>query len=214
MTTAQPKPRQLRESATHTKTEPTWEIAYLYPLQGTWSEEEYMALRPSRIIEYSHGHLEVHDMPSQAHQFILLFIYRLLHSFVEARKLGAVAVAPLRVKLWSEKYCEPDIVFMLAEHASRRGNDYWQGADLAAEIVSEGDDSRERDLQKKREEYAQAGIAEYWIVDLQKRLITVLRLQGEQYALRGEFKAGETATSALLPGFSVNVTDVFAAAEL
>ncbi|MBI5830534.1 MAG: Uma2 family endonuclease [Chloroflexi bacterium] len=214
MTAAQPKPRQLRESATHTKTEPTWEIAYLFPLQGAWSEEEYMALRPSRIIEYSHGHLEVHDVPTQSHQLILSFIYQVLLSFITPQKLGVALFAPLRVRLWSEKYREPDIVFMLAEHASRRGNDYWQGADLAVEIVSEGDDNRDRDLQKKREEYAQAGIAEYWIVDLRDKLITVLRLQGEQYALRGEFKAGETATSALLPGLSVNVADVFAAAEL
>jgi Uma2 family endonuclease len=183
-------------------------------MQGMWSEWEYMELRPNRVVEYDHGFVEIPDVPTTSHQRILLFLYNLLSRFVKARKLGEVLVAPLRVKLGPEKYREPDIVFMSAEHASRRGEDYWLGADLVMEVVSEGDESRERDLQKKREEYAKAGIAEYWIVDLQEKRITVLRLQGEQYALHGEFKAGGTAASALLPGFSVNVTDVFAAAEL
>ncbi len=204
----------MRETKIGVEAEPTWEIAYLYPLQGTWSESEYMSLRPSRIIEYSHGHLEVHEVPTTSHQRILLFLYNLLSQFVNARKLGEVLVAPLRIKLGPEKYREPDIVFMSAEHASRRGEEYWLGADLVMEVVSEGDRNRERDLQKKREEYALAEIPEYWIVDLHERRIAVLRLQGEQYALHGEFKAGATATSALLPGFSVNVTDMFAAAEL
>ncbi len=214
MSITKPTPRQMRETKIGVEAEPTWEIAYLYPLQGTWSESEYMSLRPSRIIEYSHGHLEVHEVPTTSHQRILLFLYNLLSQFVNARKLGEVLVAPLRIKLGPEKYREPDIVFMSAEHASRRGEEYWLGADLVMEVVSEGDRNRERDLQKKREEYALAEIPEYWIVDLHERRIAVLRLQGEQYALHGEFKAGATATSALLPGFSVNVTDMFAAAEL
>ena len=53
------------------------------------------------------------------------------------------------------------------------------GADLAIEVVSEGAEARERDLETKRAEYARAGISEYWIVDPQESRITVLTLDGQ-----------------------------------
>ena len=65
----------------------------------------------------------------------------------------------------------------------------------------------------KRREYAQAGIPEYWIVDPTDASITVLTLQGQEYALHGEFVAGETALSVLLEGFTVDVSDLFSEAS-
>ncbi len=43
---------------------------------------------------------------------------------------------------------------MKAEHAGRVTEDYWEGADLVMEVVSDGDEDRRRDLKNKREEYA------------------------------------------------------------
>jgi len=206
------KPRALRETRI-AYAEPTWDIAKLYPLQGTWSESEYMSLRPSRIVEYDHGYLEIPDVPTEAHQSIVAFLYQALLAFVMARNLGKVLFAPLRIKLWEEKYREPDIVFMSTQHADRRINEYWLGADLVIEVVSEGEENRERDLVKKREDYARGGIPEYWIVDPEQSMVTVLRLEGNAYAVHGEFAPRAAATSALLDGFSVDVAAVFAAAK-
>ena len=100
---------------------------------------------------------------------------------------------------------------MRAEHADRITDDYWEGADLVMEVVSGGDDDRRRDLKTKREEYALAAIPEYWIVDPELGQITVLTLDGPTYAVHGEFKRGEQATSKLLPGFVVDVTSALAA---
>jgi Uma2 family endonuclease len=52
---------------------------------------------------------------------------------------------------------------------------YADGADLVIEVLSK---DRDRDLQMKRLEYAQAGIPEYWIGDPRDQRITVLRLAG------------------------------------
>ena len=81
-----------------------------------------------------------------------------------------------------------------------------RGADLVMEVVSAGDEARRRDLTQKREEYAQAGIPEYWIVDPELGQITVLTLEDQIYVVHGEFKRGDRATSKLLPGFAVDVT--------
>ena len=89
----------------------------------------------------------------------------------------------------------------------RRRNRFWRGADLAVEVVSP--DKPERDLLEKRHDYAEGGIPEYWIVDPMTETVTVLRLHGKKYRKHGEFGRGESATSVILPGFSIDVDKVF-----
>lgn len=71
------------------------------------------------------------------------------------------------------------------------------------EVVST--DDRRRDLVVKRREYARAGIPEYWIVDPDEQRITVLRLEGEAYAMHGELGRGQVASSAVLDGVRIDV---------
>jgi Uma2 family endonuclease len=190
--------------------EPAWDVAHLFPAQGTWSEEEYLALSGNRLVEFSHGTIEVLPMPTIVHQRISAYLYGALLAFTTARGLGEVLYAPLRVQLWPGKFREPDVVFMRSEHAARIGDQYWEGADLVVEVVS--DDDPKRDLEIKRDEHAQAGIPEYWIIDRQQGRILVLTLEGTSYLVHGEFTRGDQATSKLLPGFTIDVDAVFSAA--
>lgn len=190
--------------------EPTWEVAYLFPNQGYWDEEDYLALHGQQLVEFSHGRLEVLPMPTTSHQLLVVYLYGLLLGFAAPGDLGTVLVAPLRVRLWRGKFREPDVMFMAKEHGDRIGEDYWLGADLVMEVVSGDDEDRRRDLVTKRREYARAGIPEYWIVDPREQRISVLRLSGKRYVVHGEFAAGAVATSHLLPGFTVDVRQAFA----
>lgn len=199
MRTATPQPPRSRA-----RPEPAWDVAHMFPAQGTWTEDEYLTLITQRGYELCDGRLEILPMPTELHQLIGKFLLIALNSFVESRKLGTVLYSGLRVRTRPGKIREPDIVFMCARNAARRGNQAWSGADLAMEIVSE--DDPERDWKTKRREYARCGIAEYWIVDPQKGTITVLTLERGAYKVRGEFGKGDTAASALLPGFSVEVS--------
>jgi Uma2 family endonuclease len=188
---------------------PTWEIAHLFPNQGTWTVDEYLALNTNHLVEFSDGVIEILPMPTEQHQLIVAFLYAMLRAFVVPRTLGTVLFAPFRIKLWEQKFREPDVVFMSVEHAPRRGNQFWSGADLVMEVVSA--DEPERDLVIKRHEYAQAGIAEYWIVDPRDQTITVLMLEAaaRQYAIAGQYTRGATARSAALDGFTVDVSAAF-----
>jgi Uma2 family endonuclease len=188
---------------------PTWDVASLYPEQGAWSEEAYLALDTNHLIEFTDGVLDFLPMPTMSHQAILIFLLTALRDFCRPAKLGAVSVAGLRVRIRPGAYREPDIVFMLARHANRMNNEYWIGADLVMEVVSDTDDARERDLHEKRLDYAAARIPEYWIVDPKLGQITVPRLKGAAYVKSGVFRGGERAASNLLKGFSVNVDEVF-----
>ncbi|MGN6358954.1 MAG: Uma2 family endonuclease, partial [Thermomicrobiales bacterium] len=99
-----------------------------------------------------------------------------------------------------------DLLVLRDANDPRRQNRYWLGADLVVEIVSP--DTPERDHVEKREDYAVAGVTEYWIVDPRQQTITVLALHEGQYQEHGVFARGAQATSALLAGFAVAVYDV------
>lgn len=196
----------------HIDAEPTWDIASLFPGQGQWDEEEYLALDTNHLIEFSNKNLEILPTPTWSHQRLVIVLFQLLAQFVSRQRLGEVILAPLRIQLWPGKYREPDIVFMLNEHADRRGEAFWRGADLVMEIVSPTD--RHRDLVTKRREYALAGIPEYWIVDGEQQSIIVLTLSGQSYQVHGAFGPGQQAASVLLPGFVVDVGEVLSAAQV
>lgn len=186
--------------------EPAWEIARLFPNQGGWSEREYFDLsRGNRLVEFSDGFVEVLPMPTTTHQMIVFFLCETLRAYLRQHSGGIALVAPLRVRLRDGKYREPDVVFMADEHRDRVGEQFWEGADLVMEVVS--DDYRAHDLETKRIEYAAAGIPEYWIVDPKEGRILVLVLEpgASSYVEHGAFIRGERATSRLLPGLVVDV---------
>ncbi len=194
--------------------EPVWELARLFPSQGEWTEESYLALDTGQLIEYSDGFLEVLPMPTLAHQRIVKFLFAILHVFLENHGIGGeVLFAPLPVKVDRRKFREPDIVYLSAERRETAPANYPEGADLIIEVVSGGPSDRTRDYIDKRHDYAMAGIPEYWIVDPQEEVIVVLQLDGEEYIEHGRFTDRDTATSVLLPGFSVPVVDVWAVAK-
>lgn len=85
------------------------------------------------------------------------------------------------------------------------GGAFWEGADLVMEVVSGDERGRERDLDTKRRDYAEAGIPVYWVVDPLRDRIIVLTLRDGRYERVGEFAPGEEVFSVFLPGFRVPV---------
>ena len=68
---------------------------------------------------------------------------------------------------------------------------------------------RDRDLIEKRKEYAEKGIAEYWVVDPIKRAVRVLRLKGADYVESGTFTNQQTVRSTVLSGFAMSIAQTF-----
>jgi Uma2 family endonuclease len=188
---------------------PEWEAAQVFPVRYPCTEEEYLALDGNIRLEYADGFLEVLPVPTIFHQLILFFLCRQLHAFVVARNLGTVVPAGYRVRIRAGKHREPDVLYISSKHRSRIGKDFCTKADLVMEIVSEH--NRRHDLVTKRDEYARAGIPEYWIVDPEEETITIFVLMPRRktYVEHGVFQKGDRAASKVLPGFSVDVTETF-----
>jgi Uma2 family endonuclease len=186
--------------------DPAWD------LDRSWSEVEYLKLDTNRLVEFVDGMIEVLPMPTLLHQLIVKYLLFQLDAYVSAPGLGTVLAAPFPVFTRETRYREPDVLFLSKKTASeiRLEDASCDHADLVMEVVS--DDDRRRDLHTKRREYAQARIPEYWIVDPRDETITVLTLGARKkaYTVHGVFRAGDRATSLLLPGFDVDVTEVFA----
>src|SRR5262249_43371327 len=83
---------------------------------------------------------------------------------------------------------------------------------IAAEFVSEALRDRRRDYEEKRDEYMEVGIAEYWIIDRFRRLMTVIRNHpnGLQELIIGE---NDVYRTPLLPGFELPLARLLAVAD-
>jgi Uma2 family endonuclease len=191
---------------------PTWEVAHLFPAQGSWTECDYFNLdrfcEGVRRIELSNRRLEVLPIPTEIHQIIILILLRYLDEFTRKHAPGLVLPPGMRIKLSNGRFRDADLVYMKAESARRRRKRHWLGADLVMEVVSGDAKDIKRNWETKVREYAKAGIAEYWIVDPQKKVISVLTLRGRAYKVHGDFGPGTKATSELLPRFSAPVDEV------
>jgi Uma2 family endonuclease len=182
-------------------------ILALLPEQGTWTVRDYLWLTDgtNRLVEFTDGTIEVLPMPTEKHQAISSLLYLALLAMMQ-RIGGKVFYAPLRLRVGPRMFREPDLLLVLAADDPRRGNSYWEGADLVVEIVSPDDPSR--DYVRKREDYARAGVLEYWIVDPQAEKMTVLQLAGTAYTEYGVFGRGTLARSVLLPELEIDVDAV------
>jgi Uma2 family endonuclease len=189
-----------------------WELATLFPEQGGWSEYDYLQLTDDTNgrVELTDGRLEFLPMPTTIHESLIRFLFLALHNFVGQRNLGDVYFNGIRLRVRPDKIRLPDVIFLHRDHFHARHNSAWDGADLVMEVVSSGAKDRDRDYRQKLVDYAEGNVGEYWIVDPQRQVVQVHRLQDGAYALHGEFTAGQAATSALLEGFAVDVAALFA----
>lgn len=179
----------------------------LLPLQGLWTEAQYLSLtnQLNHLIEFSDGRIEVQPMPTSRHQAMLLWLYEQFKAAVRDSG-GKVLVAPLRLRIRTGKFREPDILMLFDPTDPRYQDAFWLGADLVVEILSP--DNPARDLEDKPRDYAEAGIPEYWIVNPIDDTIRVLVLEDAAYRVHGVFGRGEQASSRHLAGFSVDVSEV------
>jgi Uma2 family endonuclease len=138
------------------------------------SYEEYVAFEHTRsLVEWVNGEAIIHMAPIDIHQDLAGFLFRLLAAYVEFFALGVVRIAPFEMHhLPGYASREPDILFVRHDHPERLTRQRIEGpADLVMEVISP--DSVTRDTRDKFQEYAAAGVEEYWIFDPRPRQQTV-----------------------------------------
>ena len=189
--------------------EPAWEVTRFFPPQGQWSESDYFRVHTNEMAELVNGRLEILPMPTWLHQLIVDFLLSEIKNYLREHDNGGVVLfAPLPVKLFLGTVREPDLLYVRRENIPSNLCSYPEKIDLAMEVVSAGDEARKRDYTDKRLDYAKAGISEYWIVDPEQSMVTVLVLDGTEYRESQVCCAGETAHSLLLDGLTIRVDSI------
>lgn len=80
---------------------------------------------------------------------------------------------------------------------------------ITIEFVSNSSRDRRRDYLEKRQEYAEVGVREYWIIDRFRRAMTVFfGMEREQLV-----REGEVYTTPLLPGFELPLSQLLQIAD-
>jgi Uma2 family endonuclease len=144
----------------------------------TWDDVQQLADDGNRY-EAIDGDLHVTAVPSFGHQRISHRLAVALHDLLERPGLGVLAAAPGVTFPGSSEGVQPDLVFV---SEARRGILRPYGIDGAPDLVVEilSPSTRARDTGVKLKLYRRHGVAEYWIVDPEARLVEVWRLGGSE----------------------------------
>ncbi len=168
------------------------------------SYEEYRTwVEDGKQSEWVDGEGIIFMPPKIVHVRLVVFLGRLIGMFNDRFRLGELFWAPCEMRIRDGRsYREPDLLFVAREHLDRVTEERIDGpADLVIEIVS--DDSVRRDLVVKADEYATAGVPEYWALDPRPeiRRADFLRLTKEGRYEGVALDAEGRYHSLILPGF-------------
>jgi Uma2 family endonuclease len=146
------------------------------PVHG-WTYDEFARLPDDgNRYEVIAGELYVTPAPGSIHQKVSARFFTELRVFAtNQHRLGEVLYAPLDVIFEDGDYVQPDLVFLRKERSHLLTDRGIEGPpDLVIEILSPTTARQDRGI--KRERYAHFGVPEYWIVDIDRQRVEVLRL--------------------------------------
>ena len=151
-----------------------------------WTAEMVRALPDDgNRYEVVDGELLVTPSPIDLHQRAVLFLAVSLHDYLRLFGIGEALPSPADVELDFESMVQPD-VFVRGLVDGRPARGWKSGAPLllVVEVLSPG--TARADRTTKRRRYQRAGIPEYWIVDLDARVVERWRPGDERPEVLGD----------------------------
>jgi len=168
--------------------------------RGLVTESEFLSLPESnQLVELLDGEVYMPPAPSPVHQQVVGRLYREIAAWADAHPPSFVGLAPLDVRISPNRIVQPDLFVLLGGLRAPDGP-VDQIPEIVAEVLSQ---NRSHDRITKRLVYAQAGVAEYWIVDPVDRTIEICA------GLNALEVASTRAESRVLSGFAVDLAALF-----
>lgn len=177
----------------------------LDPPTGPWTVDEFFALPETHTkIELQDGCYIVSPSPTPRHQFVLTDLARCVGPQLPRELATAVE---LDITLGHMSVRRPDLSVLKRTAAAKRRAQA-EDVELVVEIVSAGSSPR-TDRLVKPVEYAEAGIAGFWLIELDPDLtLTAYALRDGTYVELGTWGRGETARTAVPFGVTVPIDDL------
>jgi Uma2 family endonuclease len=176
------------------------------PVHATMTAEQFDALPEEEGRKWELLDAELIEVSSATpkHNRIMGRLYKVLDTFAEQRKLGAVLMeTDLAVR--ANTRLRPDLGFFSAE--TWRTVDLEvvpvpQAPDIAIEIISPSETATT--INRKVEAYLKWGVQEVWLIDPEIKTLFVHTLAGAQRLSEGAFLPSE-----FVPGWRLQIADLF-----
>lgn len=156
------------------------------PATTRWTVDMVRALpNDGKRYEVIDGELFVTPAPTWSHQRAAFILGKLLSPYVDQHAIGDVLLAPAEVPVTADVKVEPD-VFVVPLVGGRKPPS-WQEAGrllLVSEILSPSTARADRHV--KRRLYQRERVPEYWIVDVDARLVERWRPDDERPEILAE----------------------------
>ena len=172
--------------------------------------EDYERLPEGAPYQLICGELIMSPSPNLFHQEIIANIDRTLGVFIHKNKPGKLIMAPMDLRLSDQDVYQPDLTFIRTENVAQlnpRGR-LTVIPDLVIEILSPS--TAYYDFTRKKAMYCECGIEEYWIVDPEVETIEIMVKDGMYYRTESLLRKPAMLHSAMFPGFSMKMEEVFA----
>ena len=184
------------------------------PKSGIWlSVDEFMELDDTddrRKMELDDGVLYIMPRPRIVHNFAQVEFsahFRDYRNRMDGPPIQVYTDVIVALSLDRRRLYAPDVTIILPGNPCVVGDRMVEGApDIVIEVLSS---DRNRDLVRKRQVYAEAGIPNYWLCDLRQDTLTLLVLRDGVYVERATLTAADTLTTPALPGFAIPLSDIF-----
>ncbi len=184
---------------------------------GRITYQEYMDLVDSSDQRYELIDGEVYLMasPSFNHQLVVNEISWHFNNYFRERKCSSLT-APLDVRLsgYAIKFEEdpnvvqPDLLVICDQDKVNEDNKYEGIPTLIVEVLSPS--TKGKDMINKLNLYMKSGVLEYWIVDLEKKEITLYSFTEESELDNVlSYKKGDIIESAYFQGLKISLDDIF-----
>ena len=171
--------------------------------------EDYARLTPpeSGNYELHNGKIILMPSPLFPHQKLLRRLMRLLSNFLHENELGELLCAPMDVIFNPNDTMQPDILFVSNERLSIIDRQIKGAPDFIVEILSEGNTAKE--MSYKKYVFETHGVREYWLINLEKQIITQYENIEDEFVIRNKIKSDGSLTSVVMEGFTLKASDIF-----
>ncbi len=188
-----------------------------YNPQKRATYEEYKALveKNEKNYELIDGEIFLLSSPGYYHQVVVNEIAGQFYNFFKNRSCSSLT-SPLDVKLsgYAIKFEEdpnvvqPDIMVICDEENISENNEYEGTPSLIVEVLSPS--TKRKDQVLKLNLYMKSGVQEYWIVDLEKKIIFQYCFNQERNLEDTEIVSeDETLSSPTFPDLEISTGEVF-----
>lgn len=187
---------------------------------GPYSYADYLTWQFEEMVELIHGKIfkKAAAAPRRSHQMVSGILFNKFFNFLEGQKCHVYS-APFDIRFPKESKADKDVynvvqpdISVICDLSKLDDRGCIGAPDLVVEILSPGNSQTE--LRYKYSLYEEFGVKEYWIIHPIEFTLFIYILKDGKFQSSRPFTSGDLITSKVLPGFQLELKDIFKGYEI